>query len=416
MHALRVNNLGKAYKSYPTRWARLLEWLVPFSPRRHELKWVLQDIGFEVPAGEAVGIVGVNGAGKSTLLKMITGTTQPTTGSVELSGRVAALLELGMGFHPDFTGRENVFMSGQLLGYSIEELNVLMPEIEEFADIGDYIDMPVRVYSSGMQVRLAFSVATARRPDVLIVDEALAVGDAAFQRKCFRRIEKFREDGTTLLLVTHDVDCVKKICDNAIFLKDGRLEEYGKSKIVCDAYEKMLFGGSKEVLPTALPEPVVDPSLMSTCEEAYGDGRAIIENIWLESPEGNTANVLGSCDPLVLKYRVRFSATVEGIVFAFMIKTKDGVALFGMDTTHLPEMKTRTYEEGSVVQVSFNLSNVFAPGVYYINCGVRDDDGELPVFLHRRVDACLFRVRQDERTSVRAGLVNTPATFSLEAG
>ena len=182
MGSLTVTNLGKAYKQYSSRWSRLLEWVTPGNAKRHHLKWVLQGINFAVQPGEAVGIIGVNGAGKSTLLKMITGTTQPTTGTVQINGRIAALLELGMGFHPDFTGRQNVHTAGQLMGISFEEANRLMPEIEAFADIGDYIDQPVRIYSSGMQVRLAFAVATAIRPEVLIVDEALSVGDAAFQR------------------------------------------------------------------------------------------------------------------------------------------------------------------------------------------------------------------------------------------
>lgn len=175
MGHIRVSGLGKAYKQYPNRWSRLFEWLVPFSRSRHHLHWVLQGVDFEIQPGEAVGIVGVNGAGKSTLLKMITGTTQPTCGQIHLHGRVAALLELGMGFHPDFTGRQNAFMAGQLLGMQVEEIEALMPEIEGFAEIGDAIDHPVRTYSSGMQMRLAFSVATARRPDILIVDEALSV-------------------------------------------------------------------------------------------------------------------------------------------------------------------------------------------------------------------------------------------------
>ncbi len=190
MGTITITNVGKAYKQYPTRWSRLVEWLVPFSKPRHQLKWVLQEISFKVNPGEAVGIIGINGAGKSTLLKMITGTTQATTGSITITGRVAALLELGMGFHPDFTGRQNAYMAGQLLGMSVEEITSLMPEIEAFAEIGDYMDQPVRVYSSGMQMRVAFSVATVRRPDILIVDEALSVGDAYFQHKSFDRIRE----------------------------------------------------------------------------------------------------------------------------------------------------------------------------------------------------------------------------------
>ena len=209
MGAITVTNLGKAYKQYPTRWSRLGEWLLPSRGPRHALKWILQDVSFRVEPGEAVGLIGINGAGKSTLLKLITGTSQPSTGAVHLEGRVAALLELGMGFHPDFTGRQNVYMAGQLLGMSVAEIDALMPQIVAFAEIGDYIDQPVRVYSSGMQMRVAFSVATARRPDILIIDEALSVGDTYFQHKSFERIRQFRREGTTLLLVSHDKQAIQ---------------------------------------------------------------------------------------------------------------------------------------------------------------------------------------------------------------
>ena len=199
--ATELFNLGKAYKRYPSRWARLAEWLRPGAPVRHELLWVLRGLDLRVPQGQALGIIGRNGAGKSTLLKMVTGTSTPTEGSVQMRGRVAALLELGMGFHPDFTGRQNAVIAAQLLGLSEGEIAAALPGIEAFAEIGHYIDEPVRTYSSGMQVRLAFSVATALRPDVLIVDEALAVGDVYFQHKCYGRIREFRAAGTTLLFV-----------------------------------------------------------------------------------------------------------------------------------------------------------------------------------------------------------------------
>jgi lipopolysaccharide transport system ATP-binding protein len=230
MSYIKVHNVGKAYKQYASKTGRLREWLSPFNTVKHKLKWILQDISFNVEPGEALGIIGINGAGKSTLLKLITGTAKPTCGDIELSGRVAALLELGMGFHPDFTGRQNVYMSGQLLGIPVETLTKLMPEIEAFAEIGDYIDQPVRVYSSGMQVRLAFSVATAIRPDILIVDEALSVGDAYFQHKSFERIREFRKLGTTLLLVSHDKQAIQGICDRAILLNKGRIEMEGETE------------------------------------------------------------------------------------------------------------------------------------------------------------------------------------------
>lgn len=240
MGQIHVSGLGKAYKQYPNRWSRLFEWLVPFSPPRHHLHWILREVEFTIEPGEAVGIVGVNGAGKSTLLKMIAGTTQPTCGEIRVAGRVAALLELGMGFHPDFTGRQNVFMAGQLLGMQVEEIQALMPEIEAFAEIGEAIEQPVRTYSSGMQMRLAFSVATARRPDILIVDEALSVGDAYFQHKSFERIRSFRKAGTTLLIVSHDRSAIQSICDSAILLEQGRMAMRGRPEEVMDYYNALL--------------------------------------------------------------------------------------------------------------------------------------------------------------------------------
>src|SRR5450830_1776790 len=240
MGAITVKQLGKAYKQYPTRWSRLAEWLLPMRGPRHQLKWILSDINFHVAAGEAVGLIGVNGAGKSTLLKLITGTTQASSGSVSVGGRVAALLELGMGFHPDFTGRQNVYMAGQLIGLTVDELTQAMPEIEAFAEIGEYIDQPVRVYSSGMQMRLAFSVATAKRPDILIVDEALSVGDTYFQHKSFDRIREFRKQGTTLLIVSHDKSAIQSVCDRAILLDAGRISKEGKPEEIMDYYNAMI--------------------------------------------------------------------------------------------------------------------------------------------------------------------------------
>lgn len=198
---ITVESISKAYKIYDSKYSRLKEWILPGQRAYHRVNWILRDINFAIKRGESVGLIGVNGAGKSTLLKIITGTTTPTSGRVTVHGKISALLELGMGFHPDFTGRENAYMAGQLMGYSVDDVRACMDGIESFADIGAAIDEPVRTYSSGMQVRLAFSVATMKRPDILIVDEALAVGDLFFQTKCFKRIRKYQSDGTTLLLL-----------------------------------------------------------------------------------------------------------------------------------------------------------------------------------------------------------------------
>jgi lipopolysaccharide transport system ATP-binding protein len=421
MSTITVSNLGKAYKQYPNRWSRLAEWAIPFSTPRHSLHWVLQGINFTVNPGEAVGIIGINGAGKSTLLKMITGTTQPTTGSVHITGRVAAMLELGMGFHPDFTGRQNVFMAGQLLGYSVEEIARLMPEIEAFAEIGDYIDQPVRVYSSGMQVRLAFAVATAHRPDVLIIDEALSVGDAAFQRKCFRRIEDYQAAGTTLLFVSHDIETVKKLCDRALFIKDGQLAHFGAAKQVCDEYEKYLFGDrsgrAKPVKGGDASSPAAeaskfDPSLVASCEMSYGNGKADIESCWLADVNGRRINVLEAGTPFRWCYRVKFNEDIDKPIFAMMLKTREGIALYGVDSTQL-DMGLAPSRAGDVVDIQFSLANSLAPGVYYLNCGVRIQSANGVEFLSRRIDSAILRVTTGPASTVAVGLVELGAKLSL---
>lgn len=419
MGMISVSNLGKAYKQYPTRWARLAEWLTPGHRPRHSLKWVLQDINFIVNPGEAVGIVGVNGAGKSTLLKMITGTTHPTTGSVHIDGRVAALLELGMGFHPEFTGRQNAFMAGQLLGYSPEEITQLMPKIEAFAEIGDYIDQPVRVYSSGMQVRLAFAVSTAARPDVLIIDEALSVGDAAFQRKCFQRIESYRSAGTTLLFVSHDIETVKTLCDRALFIKEGRLALWGEAKQVCDEYERHLFcrhnnekapserDNSQDKADTAH----FDPSLVASCEMVYGNGKADIETCWLEDTKGAQINIIESSTPFKWCYRVRFNEDVNRPIFAMMLKTREGVALFGVDSTTL-RAGSLNFRAGDIIDVKFTLENPLAPGVYYLNCGLRLDNPDGVEFLSRRIDSAILRVTSAQSSTAAMGMIEMKANLA----
>jgi lipopolysaccharide transport system ATP-binding protein len=417
MGSIAVNKLGKAYKQYPSRWARVAEWLNPGAPPRHQLHWVLRDINFVVNPGETVGIMGVNGAGKSTLLKMITGTTQPTTGSVHVRGRLAALLELGMGFHPEFTGRQNVRMAGQLMGFAPEEINALMPEIEAFADIGEYIDQPVRVYSSGMQVRLAFSVATAKRPEILIVDEALSVGDAAFQRKCFRRIESYRDDGTTLLLVSHDVETVKKICDQALLIRDHSIAAFGPAKQVCDEYERYLFGNSVPSGPVQssvdeTPPACLDPSLEATCALTYGNGNAEIEACWLTDLDGRRINVVESGSPFHWRYRVRFKRNVTAPIFAMMLKTREGVALYGVDSKQLGKA-FGSFRAGDVVEIDYLLNNPLAPSTYYLNCGVRLNSEEADEFICRKVDAAIIRVVTAPSSTVATGLVELQAELCV---
>ncbi|MDD2777149.1 MAG: ABC transporter ATP-binding protein [Gallionella sp.] len=248
---ITVKQLGKAFKRYARIRHRLLEWL-PGGGQHHELRWVLNDLNFSICQGESVGLVGRNGAGKSTLLKLLTGILIPTTGEVHINGRVAALLELGMGFHPELSGYDNVLMAGQLQGLSRDDVLACMDSIVAFAEIGDALQQPVRTYSSGMMVRLAFATATAVRPDVLIVDEALAVGDAYFQHKCFRRIREFREQGATLLFVSHDPMAVKSLCNRALLIESGRIAIDGDPVQVLDYYNALIALDEAKVSDHAL--------------------------------------------------------------------------------------------------------------------------------------------------------------------
>jgi lipopolysaccharide transport system ATP-binding protein len=379
-------------------------------------QWVLRDIEFAIASGEAVAIVGQNGAGKSTLLKLVAGTMRPSEGSVEVTGRIAAILELGMGFNPELTGRQNALHAGGLMGFDRKALQAAMPAIAGFADIADYFDQPLRTYSSGMQVRVAFAVATAFRPEILIIDEALAVGDAAFQRKCFQRIEAFRRDGTTLLFVSHDLETVKKISSRAAFLNNGRLVRFGPAKQVCDEYEQHLFGaGAKPPaqLPS-LPEPTrFDLALAATsCEVVYGDGRAEIESCWIENGAGERVNVIPSDRSFVWRYEVRFNEAIDDPVFAMLVKTREGVTVYGVDSKQLKTQRRR-YLPGELVDVRFELSNQLGPGIYYLNCGVRLDLQDRIEFVSRRVDAAMVRIVDNAPSTIIVGLVNMNANLVL---
>lgn len=327
MGTVTVSHLGKAYRQYASRWQRLVEWLVPFSKPRHSLKWVLQDISFSIESGHAVGIIGINGAGKSTLLKLITGTTQPTRGNIQVTGRVAALLELGMGFHPDFTGRQNAYMSGQLIGLTVPEITQRMPEIEAFAEIGEAIDLPVRVYSSGMQMRLAFSIATCKRPDVLIVDEALSVGDAYFQHKSFDRIRQFRDQGTTLLIVSHDKAAIQSICDHAILLNHGRVALEGEPEAVMDYYNALIAD---------LENAQVTQSKRADgrTQTVSGTGEAEVVSVVLCGQAGTPIELVRVGEPLELQVTVRVKRSIPSLVLGYGIKDRLGQVMYGTNTWH----------------------------------------------------------------------------------
>lgn len=385
MSAIIVSNLGKAYKQYPSRWSRLKEWVDPRRKLRHQLHWVLQNIDFTVTAGEAVGIIGINGAGKSTLLKLITGTTLPTTGGVKMTGRVAALLELGMGFHLDFTGRQNAYMAGQLLGMSSKDVDILMPEIEAFAEIGAYIDQPVRVYSSGMQMRLAFSVATAIRPDILIVDEALSVGDAYFQHKSFNRIREFRMQGTTLLIVSHDKQAIMSICDRAILISGGRLSMQGEPEAVMDYYNAMLADHQNQ----SVKQEVRADGKVQTIS---GTGEASVTYIALVDESGDyPLDVVDVGQAVRLHIEVTAYHAIERLVLGFGIKDRLGQVIYGTNT-HLKGQPLFNIVAGERYFFDIAFPANFGPGTYSVQTAIVSTDTHLANNYEWRDLALVFNV------------------------
>jgi lipopolysaccharide transport system ATP-binding protein len=326
--AISVSSLGKCFKHYPAPHHRLIEWLGLSRHPQHQTRWVLRDLNFRIRPGESVGIIGRNGAGKSTLLKVLTGTTKANEGQVELEGRVAALLELGMGFHPDFSGRQNVFMAGYMLGLQRDEIIRLMPEIEAFAEIGEAIDHPVRTYSSGMQVRLAFSVATAAQPDILIVDEALSVGDAYFQHKCFKRIRRFREQGVTLLFVSHDPLAIKSLCDRAILIEKGGIAMDASPDEIFDYYNALI--ALDEARADEHGEHIAQQggqTRSGTGEAKLLDGQILVN--------GQPATIFTAGTPISLEVDFRIDAPLEELTLGMMIRDRLGNDIFGTNTFHL---------------------------------------------------------------------------------
>jgi lipopolysaccharide transport system ATP-binding protein len=467
MGKLRLLNVSKAYKHYARKSGRVMEWL-GFG-QQHTPHWVLRDIAFDVAAGESVGVIGVNGAGKSTLLKIIAGTTQPTTGQVEVEGRLAALLELGMGFHPEFTGRQNVFMAGQLRGMDRDLVAAKMAEIEAFADIGAFIDEPVRIYSTGMQVRLAFAVVTAVRPEILIVDEALAVGDIFFQQKCFDRIRKFKEEGTTLLFVTHSMGTVYSLCDRAILLEGGRIYVDDVPKAAIDVFNATLARQRLATLGTASPPPLPrhrdEPRVPAGAESGTaGEGRtdAIAERTTApatgpapaphpvaaaaEAPPAlvddpsaaqgaasfahpgvaiesvtllvgdEPAAVIVSEAYAALRVRVRFASPFADPHVGFQIRDRLGVPIF-MTNTYCMARSIGAVAAGTTVTVEFSMQLAIAPGDYTITVGVANEgagEGQFREPLARQQSATAITVLRNLDSILWTGYSNLFPRVSIE--
>ncbi len=419
MNNIDIVGIGKAYRSYPRKWGRAAEWLG--YPSQHELHWVLKDVDLEISSGESVGIIGMNGAGKSTLLKIIAGVTRPTTGIVNRTGRLAALLELGMGFHPDFPGRQNVFMAGQLQGQSTEEIYRNMPEIEAFADIGDYIDEPVRTYSSGMQVRLAFSIATAVRPDILIVDEALAVGDIFFQQKCFERLAEYRRLGTTLLFVSHSVGAVLQLCDRAILLRQGHVEYDGSPKEATDIYQAgalVMLDKRRDDLTIVSP---MDAGHLAASREGAAAGSlrtdsATLTGVRLFDADGRESTVLAADAPARLEIHYSLNRDVDDPHIGFKIRNRFGTVLFETNSYCMHQALGRS-PSGSQLVAAFEFRAVLAPGEYTVTVGLANRgfaEGSFEEALSYEHEVLAFSVARMSSSITWMGLINLAPKLSVQ--
>jgi lipopolysaccharide transport system ATP-binding protein len=380
---LEINNISKIFKDYASEWQRIASWF-GLNTKPTEEHHILKHISFSVASGEAVGIVGQNGAGKSTLLKIITGTLKPTDGTVRINGRISAILELGMGFHPDLTGRQNVYHSAGLMGFTQEQITAVIDDIEAFAEIGEYFDQPVRTYSSGMQMRVAFSVATAYRPEILIVDEALSVGDTYFQHKSFERIRAFQKEGTSLLIVSHDRAAIQAICDRAVLLEKGTVIKDGEPETVMDFYNALI--AEKE--NSTVTQIETDKGKVQTVS---GTGEVTIEETGLYNSKGELAEYVGVGDEVTLKVRVIIHKNIPQLVLGYMIKDRLGQDVFGTNTYHHSHVLNNVVR-GESIEFSFFFPMNIGVGSYSISFAAHSQDTHLSNNYEWRDKALLFNV------------------------
>jgi lipopolysaccharide transport system ATP-binding protein len=422
--AISVSNLSKCYQIYDKPRDRLKQFFLPRLKRmigledRHYYKefWALRDVTFDVKRGETVGIIGQNGSGKSTLLQMICGTLNPTSGSIQANGRIAALLELGSGFNPEFTGRENVYMNAAVLGLTKDEVDKRFDAIASFADIGPFIDQPIKKYSSGMMLRLAFAVQSQIDPDILIVDEALSVGDAKFQAKCFERLRQLKENGTSILLVTHSSEQIVTHCSSAILLKNGIQLEIGEPRCVVNRYMDLLFGKENTTYESeARWDAPIDQLLVTenaafvlskrddvfstrvgynSHEYRWGDGKSSILDFYLAADGESYPTAVNTGQAIYLAVSVQFHTDLLRPILGITIKTKEGVSVYGVNSELLGcDDFQMLGKKTSVVQAETNFICRLAPGDYFISLGIATREGDEVIPHDRRYDSIHIQVR-----------------------
>ena len=424
-YAIDVRDVTKIYKLYDKPIDRLKESLNPLHRNYHRDFYALNHISFQVKKGETVGIIGTNGSGKSTILKIITGVLTPTTGTVQVDGVISALLELGAGFNMDYTGIENIYMNGTMMGFSRKEMDEKLQDILDFADIGDFVYQPVKTYSSGMFVRLAFALAINVDPEILIVDEALSVGDVFFQAKCYRRMEEIRKSGTTILMVTHDMGSIIKYCDKVVLLNRGEFVAEGAPGRMVDLYKKIL-AGQMESLKEELEEMndfsgdsvsgggaledkefkkeetrggglMKDKIAVNANRTEYGDGRAEIFDFGLEDQRGNLSNLILKGEMFTIREKIRFFADIKAPIFTYTIKDKKGTSLTGTNTMY-EGADIKPVKNGDVYEVSFTQKMTLQGGEYLLSMSCTGFEGEEHVVYHRLYDAASITVISNKNT------------------
>lgn len=416
-YAITVKDVTKIYRLYDKPIDRLKESLNLLHKEYHKKFYALNHITFEVKKGETVGIIGTNGSGKSTVLKIITGVLSPSAGEVEVAGTVSALLELGAGFNMDYTGIENIYMNGTMMGFSRKEMEAKLADILDFADIGDFVYQPVKTYSSGMFVRLAFALSINVEPDILIVDEALSVGDVFFQSKCYRRMEEIRKKGTTILMVTHDMGSIIKYCDKVVLLNKGNFVAEGGAGHMVDLYKKILAnqldalneetdgmndfsgdGGHKTVHEGRPDEGLMKEKLtINSGRTEYGDGRAEIYDLGLFDERGNLTNLLLKGESFTITEKIRFHTEILSPIFTYTIKDKKGTDLTGTNTM-FEGTEIKPVKAGDVYVVSFTQRMTLQGGEYLLSMSCTGFEQGEHVVYHRLYDVANITVISNKNT------------------
>lgn len=434
--AIKINKLCKCYQIYEKPRDRLLQMIFQGHKNFYREFWALKDVSFEVQKGETVGIIGRNGCGKSTLLQMICGILNPTTGTIQANGRIAALLELGSGFNPEFTGRENVYMNASVLGLRKNEIDERFAEIAAFADIGPFIDRPVKTYSSGMVVRLAFAVAINADPQILVVDEALAVGDELFQRKCYSRINQIKESGSTILFVSHSGAAIVSLCDRAILLDSGKKVTQGVPKVVVGHYQKLLYAPEnkkgiilEEIQNIKQEAPLLtrragsnvgisvkesyDPHLKPTSTITYASYGAVISEPKILLENGKQVNNLLCGGSYYYEYLVSFYEAASNVRFGMLVKSITGIELGGAASAPLG-MGIAYVAQGDCYRVRFKFNAIFNRGTYFLNAGVLGQIDEKEGYLHRLIDIAMFRMLP-EKIVYGTGMISIGCSCEIQS-